>query len=192
METTDKDLLEMQQQLQQLREKLEDQKIINDRMLRVSYSNNTQRLKMKARLPIIAGIAGIATLPALHNLGLSLPFIIFTGVIMATSAVVSAFISRLIPNMDTDLVTATENIIRYRKINKNWIKFGLPTLAVWLGLFFLDFRNNTDLLDGDAALYIGIGLILGVAVGLVIGLKNRSEVLSTSDSLIRQLEQLKQ
>ena len=34
METTDKTLLEMQQQMQQLRKKLESQKIVNERILR--------------------------------------------------------------------------------------------------------------------------------------------------------------
>jgi len=191
METTDKTLLEMQQQMQQLREKLESQKIINDQMLRNSYRQNTRRLKLKSRLLIMAALVGVAFLPCLHNLGYSVPFLVFTGVLFAISMIAEGIIGRLIPDMDKDLVTATENLIRYRKINKDWIKYGIPALVVWLGLFILDSWKNTYLFDNDLVLPLGIGMIIGLTVGLILGLRNRSIILHTSDELLDQIEQLK-
>ena len=48
METTDKTLLEMQQQMQQLREKLDSQQIVNERILRRSCGRTIDRLRIKS------------------------------------------------------------------------------------------------------------------------------------------------
>jgi len=191
METTDKTLLEMQQQMQQLRDKLENQTIVSERILRNSYGKSARYLRFKSRIPIIAGLASIALIPVIATLGLSTPFLVFTGVLMAGCVIATIFINSLIPDMDRDLVSAAQNVVRYRKINKNWIKFGLPMLVVWLGLFIWDLWKNTDVLDSDLALPMGIGMTVGVIVGLLLGLKNRRDILNTSDELLDQIEQLK-
>ena len=63
METTDKTFLEMQQQMQQLREKLESQKIVNERILRRSCGRTVDRLRIKSNAPIVAGIGSRALSP---------------------------------------------------------------------------------------------------------------------------------
>ena len=54
METTDKTFIEMQEQLQSLKSKLNEQKIVNDRVLRNSYRNGLRRLNLKSNVPIFA------------------------------------------------------------------------------------------------------------------------------------------
>ncbi len=192
METTDNTLLEMQRQMQQLRDKLENQTIVNERILRNSCGRNARYLKFKSRVPVIAGLAAIAGLPFLHTLGLSVPFLVFTGVLMAGCVIATFFINSLIPDMDKDLVSAAQNVVRYRRIYRDWIKFGLPALLVWLGLFFWDVWKNTEVSGSDLALPIGIGVLVGVVAGLFIGLKIRRDILDTSEELLAQIEQLKQ
>jgi len=177
--------------MQQLRETLESQKIVNERILRNSYKQDVRRLRLKSRVPIIAGFAVIAFLPSLHNLGFSVPFLIFTAVVMAIAMIATALIDRLIPDMDENLVSAAENVVRYRKINKDWIKFGMPMLVVWLGFFIWDLWVNTDVADSGLALPVGIGMAVGVIVGLLVGLKVRRDILDTSTELLDQIEQLK-
>ena len=122
MENTDNTLFEMQQQLQMLKEKLENQKIVNDRILRRSFSQSASRLKFKASVPIIAGVVAIICSPAFFQLGISLPFVIATCVMMLVCIVVTIIYNQRIPRTDRDLVSAAEDLRRFRKLNADWIK----------------------------------------------------------------------
>ena len=51
MENTDNTLREMQQQMQQLREKLNKEQIINERLLQKSCRQTVDRLKFKSTCP---------------------------------------------------------------------------------------------------------------------------------------------
>ena len=82
METNDKTFLEMQQQIQQLRDKLDGQKIVNDEMLRRAYSRRLDDLRRHARVPFIAALAAVCGSGSLLNVGFGLPFLIVTLVMV--------------------------------------------------------------------------------------------------------------
>ena len=190
METTDKTLLEMQQQMQQLRDKLESQKIVNERLLRRSCGRTIDRLRIKSNVPIFAGLAGLALIPLLGHLGFSPLLMIFTGVFMLAGIVATFITKQYIPNLNKDLVTATTEITKFRKINADWYKFGLPVLLVWLGILIWEVVKNLQL--GGPELYGFIfGSAIGLVLGLVLGLKNRRDILDASDDLLAQIEDLK-
>ena len=108
METTDKTFLEMQQQMQQLREKLDSQKIVNERLLRRSCGRTIDHLRIKSNAPIVAGLAGLALIPFLHHLGFSPLLLIVTGVFMIAGIVATLITKQYIPNLNKDLVTVYE------------------------------------------------------------------------------------
>ena len=186
METTDNTFLEMQRQMQQLREKLESQKIVNERILRKSCGRTIDRLRFKSNAPIVAGLAGLALIPFLHHMGFSLLLLIATGLFMIAGIVATLITKQYIPNLNKDLVTATTELTKFRKINADWYKYGVPLLLVWLGILIWDVVKNLQL-DGPE-LY---GFICGSAIGLVLGLKNRRDILDASDDLLGQIEDLK-
>ena len=190
METNDNTLQEMQQQMQQLRDMLADQKIVNERILRNSCRTTVNRLRIKSSVPIIAGFAGLGLLPVLRSLGFSYTFLIVTGVFLLVAMAATMITKRFIPSVNRDLVTAATEITKFRKINADWYKFGIPCLIVWLGLLVWDIVKNMNL--GGEELY---GFICGGAVGLLIGLglglKNRRDLLNASDELLAQIEELK-
>ena len=173
METTDKTFLEMQQQMQQLREMLDSQKIVNERMLRRSCGRTIDRLRIKSNAPIIAGVAGLALIP-----------------FMIAGIVATLITKQYIPNLNKDLVTATTELTKFRKINADWYKYGVPFLLVWLGILIWDVVKNLQL--GGPELYGFIcGASIGLVIGLVLGLKNRRDILDASDDLLAQIEELK-
>lgn len=190
METTDNTLLEMQQQMQQLREKLESQKIVNGRLLRNSCRNSISRLKLKSSVPLIAGFAGLAMIPVLMELGFSDWFLAVTGLMMLTAIAVTLYVKRFIPRVDTDLLTSAEDVARFRKTNADWIKLGLPALVVWLVLFILDSWKNIPLVSENIYPFIG-GVVTGLLIGVLLGLKNRRDILRASDELLSQIEDLR-
>ena len=190
MENTDNTLFEMQQQLQMLKEKLENQKIVNDRILRRSFSQSASRLKFKASVPIIAGVVAIICSPAFFQLGISLPFVIATCVMMLVCIVVTIIYNQRIPRTDRDLVSAAEDLRRFRKLNADWIKIGIPMLIVWLGFFVWELVKNSGL-SGQELYALVSGLGVGLILGLILGLKNRRHILDGADELLAQIEELR-
>ena len=191
MENTDKTLLDMQQQLQQLKEKLESQKIVNDRVLRKSFRQTAIQLKFKANIPVIAGVVAILCSPSFLQMGISVPFVLFTDVIMLGCIAVTIIYNQHIPRSDKDLVTAAEELRKFRKLNADWIKIGLPILAVWLALFIWELVRNGEL-SGTGLYALISGLSVGIVLGLVIGFRNRRQILDGADDLIAQIEELRE
>ena len=190
MENTDTTLLEMQQQLKQLKEKLDSQKIVNDRLLQKSCSNTVNRLRSKSNLPIVFGIAAILMSASFVNLGMSWAFVLFTDVMMLVCIVATILTNQHIPSMDNDLVTAAEGIRKYKKIHAEWIKFALPVLAVWLGWLIWETVKNVGLTGMPFYSFLA-GISVGIALGLILGFKLRREQLNAADELLAQLTELK-
>ena len=190
MENTDTTLLEMQQQLKQLKDKLDSQKIVNDRLLQKSCSNSLNRLRTKSNLPILFGIAAILMSASFVNLGMSWPFILFTDVMMLVCIVATILTNQHIPSMDNDLVTAAEGLRKYKKIHADWIKFALPMLAVWLGWLIWEAVKNVGLTGMPFYAFLA-GITVGIALGLILGFKLRREQLNAADELLAQLTELK-
>ena len=194
MENKDNTLTEMQeqmqQQMQQLREKLDKQKIVNERILKKSCSQTASRLRFKANLPILFGVAAMLLVPSLRSFGVSMGFILFTWVLMLVCIVATVLTNRHIPQMDSDLVTATRELTRFKKIHAEWIKFDIPMVIVWVGALCWDlFRNGSgdDLLLRYSLL---AGIVTGIILGGILGFKVRRDQLTAADDLLSQLEDL--
>ena len=190
MENNDTTLREMQEQMQQLREKLDNQKIINERMLKKSCSQTVNRLKFKANVPILFGVAACLLAPSLLKMGASIYFVIFTWVLMLVCIVATILTNRHIPQMDKDLVTATKELTRFKKIHAEWIKFAIPMLIVWVGFLVWDFLRNNDL-DQIAVIGFLAGIGTGIILGGVIGFKMRRDQLDAADEFLAQIEELR-
>ena len=189
MENTDNTLREMQQQMQQLREKLNKEQIINERLLQKSCRQTVDRLKFKSNLPIVFAIIAILCSPAYLSFGLSPWFLILTCVLMLVSIVATILTNRHIPQMDKDLVTATNELTRYKKIHAEWLKYSIPALIVWLGCLIWDFLKNQTISQMELFGFIA-GISTGLILGILLGLKIRRDQLNAADELISQIEEL--
>ncbi|MCR5709693.1 MAG: hypothetical protein K6G79_04340 [Bacteroidales bacterium] len=190
MENNDNTLREMQEQMQQLREKLDSQKIVNERILKKSCSQTASRLRFKANLPILFGVAAILLAPSLHSLGVSMWFIIFTWAVMLVCIVATLLTNRHIPQMDRDLVTATRELTRFKKIHAEWIKFAIPMIIVWVGLLCWDLFRNGNIDDPMLQYSFLAGIATGIVLGGIIGFKTRRDQLNAADELLDQIEEL--
>ena len=189
MENNDNTLREMQEQMQQLRDKLDSQKIVNERILKKSCSQTASRLRFKANLPILFGVAAMLMVPALREFGVSMGFIIFTWVLMLVCIVATILTNRHIPNMDKDLITAAQELTRFKKIHAEWIKFAIPMVILWVGFLVWDFLRNNDF-DQAASLAFLAGIGTGIVLGGIVGLKLRRDQLNAADELLDQIEEL--
>jgi len=189
METTDNTLNEMQQQMQLLKDKLSKQTIVNEQMMRNAFGKGIKDLRSNYSVKTIAAIAGMLGCPSFYNLGCSLYFVIFGELIMLIALVATLYANRLIPRMDDDLLTAAGNLTRFRKINAEWIKYGIPVMVVWLGWLIVELFSGEEFTTGQAYAMIG-GIAVGLTVGMCIGLRIRREIMRGVDELMAQIKDM--
>ena len=190
METTDKTILEMQEQMKELREKLESQKIVSNALLRKSFRQNASRLKTKANVPIIFGVAAILLAPSYLNIGASWISVVVTWVLMLICIVATIICNRHIPQMDRDLVTAAEELTKFKKFHAEWLKFAIPAIIIWLGILIWDILRGEQMSQAESIGFFA-GLAVGATLGLIIGLKMRRDQLDAADDLLDQIEDLR-
>lgn len=181
----------MREQMRQLKEKLDDQKIVNERIMRKSCAQTFNRLKLKSNLPIVFGLLAILMSPYFLQIGMSMSFVIFTGVLMLVCIVATYLTNQHIPRMDSDLVTATEELRKYKKIHAEWIKIAIPMLVIWIGLAIWDAVKNIGL-SGQELYGMIAGLSVGVIAGMLLGLKLRRDQMNAAEDLLAQLKELKE
>ena len=190
METNDKTFLEMQEQMKQLRDKLENEKVINQRIMRRTCSMTANRLRVKANAPILLGVAAILLSPSYLQLGASLYTVIITCVLMLVCIAATIICNRHIPSMDSDLVTAAEELTKFKKFHAEWIKFALPAVVVWVGIVVWDVLRGAEMSQTQSIAFL-CGVAVGVILGGLLGLKLRRQQMDAADELLEQIEELK-
>ena len=189
MENTDNILSQMQQQLRQMKEKLEGETIVNEKILRNAYRKTLGSLQRKALRQTIIGIVAMLLSLNLLNVGFSIPFVIATEVMLAFCLAATIIINNRLPKMDTDLVTAAKGIVRFRKGYANWLWIGIPLLILWLGGMVYEIMKN-EAFPSEAKYAMLIGLGVGIVIGGAIGLILRHNILSKSDETLAQIKDL--
>jgi hypothetical protein len=182
----------MQQQLQQLKDKLNTQKIVNDQLLRNSCKNTINRLRFKANSTYLFALVAVLCVPGfIHTAGLSIAFAIYTVAMLLVAVIATIYCNQFLPrNMDKDLVTVAENLQKYKKLDLEWPKIAGPMLAVWIIWMIWEFFKQNG---GEGyVLYILVGgVAVGLVIGLGVGLKIRRDRLDAADELLSQIEELK-
>jgi tellurite resistance protein TehA-like permease len=189
MENTDNILNEMQQQLRQLKDKLEGEKIVNEKLLKNAYRSKLGSLKRKGLVQTIIGIIAMLLCLNLLNMGFSVPFVIATEVMLAFCLVATVIINNRLPSMDANLVTAAKGVTRFKKGYANWLWVGIPLLVVFLaGMGYEILKNENFPAEAKTPMLIGlgVGLVIGGAIGLVL----RHNILAKSDETLAQIEDL--
>jgi len=190
METNDKTFLEMQEQMKQLRDKLENEKIINQRILSKVNNMTINRLRAKSNVPLLFGVAAILLAPSYLNLGASWISVIFTWVLMLICIVATLVCNSHIPRMDSNLVSAAEELTKYKKFHAEWLKFAIPAVILWLGVLVWDILRGTEL-DQAETIALFSGIAVGVVLGCLLGFKLRRDQIEAADDLLEQIEELK-
>lgn len=189
METTDNTLNEMQQQMQLLKDKLSKQTIVNEQMMRNAFGRGIKDLRSNYSVKTIAAIAGMLGCPSFYILGCSLYFVIFGELMMLIALVANICANRLIPKMDDEVLIAAQNLTRFKKINAEWIKYGIPVMVVWLGWLIVELFSGEEFTAGQAYAMIG-GIAASLTVGMCIGLRIRREIMRGVDELMAQIKEM--
>ena len=188
----DFELENMRQQMTTLKNKLNQQEIVNDRLIRRSMKNEVNTITR--RYYIIMAL-GLFMIPYgywcfVKLCGLSLFFWIATSIFMLVCVGATYYTLRKINDpdmMNRNLVEARKKVASAKKFEANWLFFGIPAVVLWLSWFLY----QTYQLHGGAlsnGLFWGgcIGGIIGAICGLSFNFKTQRQY----QDIIDQIEDL--
>jgi hypothetical protein len=185
-------LEEMRQQMTTLKNKLNQQEIVNDRLIRRSMRNEVSNINR--RYNIIMAI-GILMVPYgywcfVKLVGLSIFFWIATSIFMLICAGATFYNSRKISDpglMSHSLVEARKKVASAKKFESNWLLFGIPAVILWMGWFFYEIYQ---IQGGDFYNGFFLGGCIGGIIGAIIGIKIHLKTQRQYQDVIDQIEDL--
>ena len=185
-------LEEMRQQMTTLKNKLNQQEIVNDRLIRRSMRNEVSNINR--RYNIIMAI-GILMVPYgywcfVKLVGLSVFFWIATSIFMLICAGATFYNSRKISDpelMSHSLVEARKKVASAKKFESNWLLFGIPAVILWMGWFFYE---TYQIQGGDFYNGFFLGGCVGGIIGAIIGIKLHLKTQRQYQDVIDQIEDL--
>ena len=184
------ELEQMRATMAQLKEKLDNQTIINDKLMRETMSNKVRRLNNNVWWNGIADLFVIMVgNDVFYKLGLSNWFLLGTTVMM-----IVCFLATVIPHSRVrqedvlygDLKQVALNVKKLKQLYKDWIKIGIPMAGVWFIWFTAELYFVLD--NWKIFLVIVIPMAIGGIAGGLIGNRRNKGLEDTCDQILRQIE----
>ena len=188
----DFELENMRQQLTTLKNKLNQQEIINDRLMRRSMRNEvstiTRRYNIIMALSVLMVPYGYWCFVVLIHLSIS--FWIVTSIFMLICGAATFYNSRKIsdPNlMNHNLVEARKKVASAKKFEANWLLFGIPAVILWFGWFVYEIYQ---IQGGDFNNGFFWGGCIGGIIGAFFGIKMHFKTQRQYQDIIDQIEEI--
>ena len=187
------DLENMRQQMTTLKNKLNQQEIINDRLIRRSMRNEVNTITRRYNIIMILAVFMI---PYFYWVfvklsGFSLAFWIGSSIFMLICAGATYYNTRKISDPDMmshSLVEARRRVASAKKFDADWLKFGIPAVTLWFAWFVYEiYLQNHDFANG---LFWG-GCVGGI-IGAICGIKFHFKTQRQYQDVIDQIEDLTQ
>ena len=185
---------DMRQQLTTLKNKLNQQEIVNDRLIRHSMKKTAGDINRTYIWLIVLAIVmvpyGYWAFVVLSHF--SVPFWIATSILMLVCGGATYYNKRNVSDtnlMTNSLVDVRRRMARAKKFDADWLFFGIPAAILWVGWFFYEvYKQDHDLLCHPLFWGGCIGGILGAVSGLSIHFKTQRQY----QDIIDQIEDLTQ
>ena len=188
------ELEEMKQQISLLKDKLENQNIINEQIFRNTLKDKVSNIN---RTALIQCTILIAAIPLcffnLENIGASMAFNLFTNIFLLIALVYTWWSHKGLNTkaiVTDDLIKTAEKAIRTRKLYKRWYYFSYPWLFVWLiwlGWEFYNISENIYMLIGLTA-----GALIGGIVGGTWGWLQKRKIFQNIDDILTQIKNIQE
>ena len=182
---------DMRQQMETLKKKLDQQEIVNDRIIRHSMKKTARNIMRRyyAIMALTLLMIPYTYMVFIMNQGLSLAFWIGTSLLMLVCAGATYYNSLNVSNsnmMSRNLVEVGHRMARAKKFDANWLFFGIPAAIGWLAWLTWELYQQ----DSEAARYMIYGTICGAVLGTIIGFKIHISTQHQYQDIIDQIEEL--
>ncbi len=185
--TEHEELETLRSQMDLLRKKLEQETIVNEKLMRETMKSRVSTINRQGWISIGVAICMILWMPLIFNT-LSTAFIITTVVFMAVDAIATWIIHNQVNErqlMSEDMRTVANKMktLKKRYHISTWTE--LPLVIVWCVWFCIEIIHQTD-----AAWQLMAGAVaFGAIIGFIIAWKMYRKVIDNCDAIIRQIEE---
>ena len=190
------ELEQMRSQIGMLKQKLEQQAIVNDTHIRNSMKSKISDLNRTVLGTIFAGIFAVIFAPMTFYIqGCSLLFVIGTAVMLAVCLGLTIAqkinLSRMTDLSHSNLVETAEKLNKTRTHYKEWYRIAIPMILVWVGWMIYEMVNAIGIESPTAiGFYCGAGV--GLLIGGIIGSRINRKVVRQANEILAQIEELQQ
>lgn len=173
-----------------LKGKLENEEIVNDRLLRDAMRTKFETVNRQAKWSIACGIFVILVMFLDFHpiMGYSLLFCIITSLYMAVCVFFTWYYHKDVrPDaLNGDLLSVARTMKKLKDNYQLWLKVGVPPVIPWMAYFIYESLrvSNSDV----SGIYIIICGIVGGVIGGVIGYRMHRKVVNTCDEIINSIE----
>ena len=188
----DFDLESMRQQMTVLKNKLNEQEIVNDRLVRRSMrkevNNITRRNYILFALCLLLIPYSYWCFVKLSEF--SLAFWIGTSVLMLICAGAIFYNTRRISEaslMSHSLVETRRKVVSAKKFDRDWFLIGIPMIILWLSWFGYEVYKKCG--SEEVTTFFWAGLV-GAVIGTIIGLSLQFKTQHQYQEIIEQIEDL--
>ena len=202
METKHTEFEEMRQQLDILKNKLDNQTLINDKLIRQSMLNKMSFMKKYTWVSFLMLPYTYYVYYKVRDMFyISWWFYGFTLIFLTLSVCFDAYINHINKKdfLNGDLIAASLQMQRMKKLRKKSLLYALPLLTIWVSWFVIELYNGSGAANGgeNTSMFYGmivgsvVGLIVGVAIGIWIYLRMQrinSDIIKQIDELTKETE----
>lgn len=183
-------LEEMREQLSILKQKLNNEQIINERLLRESCRSKASTFRHSIILTVVSAVFVIIMVFVSFRplLGFSWPFCIATIVMMIFCVFMTYWDHRNVgeDSFNGDLLTAAQNVRDLRRRYQKWLYVAIPMIIVWYSWMVWEMWGICP--DRITFYIMVISTFIGGVVGGIIGNVMRRKVIRVCNDIISQIE----
>ena len=186
------ELEEMKIQIDNLKKKLEDQTIVNEKHIRNSFRTKISDINRTVTMTVIAGMFALVYCTCFfHFKGLSLAFTISTGLMLAVCVLLTLIQKIQLSRIDIsagNLVETARDISKIRTHYKDWYKTAIPMIIIWFSWMTYEIVTRFEMTP------MTIGFLSGAATGIIlggfIGGRINKKIINRTEELLGYIEEL--
>jgi hypothetical protein len=182
----------MRQQLTTLKDKLNQQEILNDHIIRRSMKKEVNNITRRYNIIMLIGLLMVpyGYWCFVKLCGLSILFWIATSIFMLICAGATFYNSRKISDpglMTHSLIEARKKVASAKKFESDWLLFGIPAVILWISWFFYEIYQ---IQGGDFNNGFFWGGCIGGIIGAICCIKMHFKTQHQYQEVIDQIEDL--
>jgi len=168
------ELEEMRQQIGLLKSKLDDQKIVNEHIIRQVVQEKVDTIHKVGWRIVVFGVLEVPFVMWVFRelCGFSWLFCIITALYVLSTVVYQIILNMSLQRQvrpNDDLLAVSKQLVKLKKRNVQWLYFSMPFTSLWMGLAIWEAYKNPSFFPFGFEIFVYI-IIFGVVLGLVIGL----------------------
>ena len=184
---------EMRNQFAILKDQLQKQEIVSDRLIRETMKMRNKDISSTKRMVYGCAVACMLIVPLnFYTNAWSLPFTIFTCLMVIFCAVATYYFHKPVEELNfmrDDFVTVARVMARFKKQYDNWLHYVSPVIIIpFLGWACYEFAWKNGI-EGINPWLLTIPIFVGAGIGFLIGYHFHRKAVNAAQDIIDQIEE---